>query len=105
MRRESSRLFLTGKPTPAEASAAGSHKLPAAGAGRAELVAGDTDEDPTLRTPRGFRFNRPLQGRDAAERSRPGNREIQLGNLDRQFFRSEERRVGKECRFRWCLYH
>src|SRR5690554_7977872 len=22
-----------------------------------------------------------------------------------QWFRSEERRVGKECRYRWCAYH
>ena len=30
---------------------------------------------------------------------------IQLENLRDEFYRSEERRVGKECRSRWSPYH
>ena len=33
------------------------------------------------------------------------NRGIQLTNDGAEFMRSEERRVGKECRSRWSPYH
>ena len=31
--------------------------------------------------------------------------EVEIGNLPEKEFRSEERRVGKECRSRWSPYH
>ena len=30
---------------------------------------------------------------------------IEISNLSKKFARSEERRVGKECRSRWSPYH
>ena len=39
------------------------------------------------------------------KRGRVKEVDVQLGNFQVHIFRSEERRVGKECRSRWSPYH
>ena len=67
-------------------SAASSRYLSAAGAGGAELVAANADEEPPVGAPGGFGSNGPLQGRDAIQHRRPGNRELQLVDLRQDLF-------------------
>src|SRR5690606_41572726 len=37
--------------------------------------------------------------------TRPWNKRVEVAKTVSPFSRSEERRVGKECRFRWAPYH
>ena len=67
------------------------------------IVVGDTH----------FRYSEPYYsaGKDFADwlvnhpENAPGNTLIHVGDLAHQAIRSEERRVGKECRSRWSPYH
>src|SRR2546427_5014549 len=50
----------------------------------------------------------PIAGKQfcyLASRGQPEQREVEIGEFNDEFIRSEERRVGKECRSRWSPYH
>src|SRR3712207_3439076 len=48
---------------------------------------------------------KPRTDRYSASKGIGGLRRAQAGYYERRFGRSEERRVGKECRSRWSPYH
>src|SRR2546430_12299377 len=63
------------------------------------------DSLPALRTPNRFSLRARAHARGAGEQLRANWREVlRLSGTDKDR-RSEERRVGKECRSRWSPYH
>ena len=50
-------------------------------------------------------FGASIEGEFAPFKKLSGDTAVNLGGIDFKLCRSEERRVGKECRSRWSPYH